>query len=88
MRWLIAGLLFALAVTLAVATAAIRASNTRERQAIDRAYWAVKDRIIEQQRLSMARLDDASPERLAELHWRWLRAEAARRQETDCRDPS
>lgn len=81
MRWLVAGLLFALAVTLAIGTAAIRAENTRMRHRIERTYRGVEDRIVELRRLALRRLDMASPQRLAELHWAALDAEAARRQE-------
>lgn len=82
MRWAIAALLFALAVTLAIGTAAIRASNVRARHRIEQGYRAVQDRIVELRRLSLERLDSASPQRLAELHWRWLRDEARRREES------
>ena len=69
MRWLIAGLSFALAVVLAIGTAAIRADNTRMRHAIERTYRAIEDRIVEYRQLSLRRLDAASPQRLAEQHW-------------------
>ena len=81
MRWLVAGLLFALAVGLAIGTAAIRADNTRTRRRIETSYRQIEDRIIELKRLSMARLEASAPERLAAAHWQWLRDEAARRQE-------
>ncbi|MCK5942936.1 MAG: hypothetical protein KAI24_13245 [Planctomycetes bacterium] len=81
MRWLIAGLLFALAVVMAIGTAGLRAENTRTRRALELRYRAVWDRIVELKRLDLQRLEAASPERLAELHWTWLRREAARREE-------
>jgi hypothetical protein len=80
MRWALAGLLFALAVVLAIGTAAMRAENTRRRAAVERAYREVQDRIVELRRLEIDRLKDASPERLATAHWDQLHAEAARRQ--------
>jgi hypothetical protein len=81
MRWLLAGLLFALAVALAIGTAAIRAENARRRHAVERDYRDIQDRVVELRRLSVNRLEEASTERLAEAHWIHLRAEAARRQE-------
>lgn len=78
MRWLIAGLLFALAVALAIATAAIRAGNVVRRRQIEDSYRKVDHRTVERQRLSVAVLEAASPERLAELHWQCLRQEAQR----------
>jgi hypothetical protein len=79
MKWLLAGLLFALAVGLAIGTAAIRAENAIRRHAAERLYRDVQDHIVEFRRLSVALLDEASPERLAEVHWRHLQAEAERR---------
>ncbi|MEO6593640.1 MAG: hypothetical protein ABIP94_02680 [Planctomycetota bacterium] len=81
MRWLLAGLLFALAVSLAIGTAAIRADNARCRHAVERVYREVSDRVVELRRLSVDRLADGAPERLAAVHWQHLLAEAARRQE-------
>lgn len=81
MRWLIAGLLFALAVTLAIGTAAMRASNVCARRRIEQNYRLVEDRIIELRRLDMAQLAEASPERLAERHRMMLRGELRRREE-------
>jgi len=81
MRWMIAGLLFALAVTLAIGTAALRAENVAMRRDLEQRYRAVWDRIVELKRLNVEQLESASPEKLAELHWEWLRLEAARRQE-------
>ncbi|HEX5053573.1 MAG TPA: hypothetical protein VFZ65_17475 [Planctomycetota bacterium] len=80
MRWILAGLLFALAVSLAIGTAAIRADNARYRHAVERIYREVHDRVVEQQRLAVDRLAEATPERLAQTHWRQLLAEAQRRQ--------
>jgi hypothetical protein len=81
MRWVIAGFLFALAVTLAVGTAAIRADNTRMRRHIERSYREVQDRVVELRRLDMLSLDAASPRQLAAAHWRWLHREAQSRSE-------
>lgn len=80
MRWLLAGLLFALAVALAIGTAALRADNVRFRHRVEREFQAVKDRVVEFRRLSVERLAEASPERLAKAQWQHLRAER-RRQE-------
>lgn len=80
MRWLLAGLLFALAVALAIATAALRADNARCRHHVERAYRDVWDRLIEFKRLSVERLEEASPERLAAAHWQHLRDEQKRRE--------
>jgi cell division protein FtsL len=81
MRWLLAGLLFALAVAMAIGTAAIRADNVRLRHEVERQYRAVEDRTIEYRRLLVARMADASPERLARLQWQMLKAEVERAQE-------
>ncbi|MFN3244637.1 MAG: hypothetical protein ACE37K_24235 [Planctomycetota bacterium] len=81
MRWLIAGLLFALAVTLAIGTAALRAENVGKRRELEQGYRAVWDRIVEFKRIRVEQLESVSPEKLAELHWQWLHREGARRQE-------
>lgn len=81
MRWLLAALLFALAVAMAIATAALRADNLILRHQVERAYRAVDFRVAELKRLRVDRLAAATPERLAQAHWAWLRAVAARRQE-------
>jgi hypothetical protein len=65
MKWILAGLAFALAVGLAVGTTAIRAENVRQRLRIDVDYQACWDRKVELDRLSIAQLKDATPERLA-----------------------
>ena len=80
MRWLIAGLLFALAVSLAIGTAAIHAGNVGARRRIEQGYRRVEDRIVELRRLSIMQVESASPQRLAELHHRVLADEAARRE--------
>ena len=80
MRWLLAGLLFALAVALAVGTAGIRAENSLRRHAAERQFRAIQDRKIELDRLSVQLLEAASPERLAAAQWELLRGELARRQ--------
>ena len=80
MKWLLAGLLFALAVTLAIGTAALRADNARSRYHLERAFHQVRDRVIEYRRLSVGLLDEASPERLAAAHWQHLRAAQQRRE--------
>ena len=79
MRWVLAGLSFALAVGLAIGTAAIRAENAIRRHAVEQAYRDVRNRHIDLVRLQVEHLSEASAERLAEIHWRHLRAEAARR---------
>ena len=81
MKWLLAGLLFALAVALAIGTAAIRAENARRRHVVECAYRDIQDRIVELRRLSIEKLEQATVERLAQVHWAHLRAEAQRRQE-------
>ena len=80
MRWLIAGLLFALAVSLAIATAAIRAQNVAARRVVEQDYRAVSDRLKELDRLSYARLTAVAPERLAQMHREWLGREVERRE--------
>lgn len=81
MRWLIAGFLFALAVSLAVATAALRADNVRARRNLEQDYRGVWDRLVEFKRLSVQQLESVSPDELARLQWRWLQRETARREE-------
>jgi hypothetical protein len=81
MRWILAAVLFALAVSLAIGTAAIRVENTRMRFEVQQIYDEVRDRIVERRRLYIERLEDATPEHLAEALWAHLRAEQARRQE-------
>ena len=81
MRWALAGILFALAVGLAIGTAAVRADNARSRGRVELAYRAVQDRVVALRRLSIERLAEASPERLAAAHWTHLRAEVRRREE-------
>ena len=81
MKWLLAGWLFALAVALAIGTAALRADNARRRCLVENCYLATWDRIVELRRLSIDRLAEASPERLAVAHWAHLRAAAAHRTE-------
>lgn len=81
MRWLIAGLFFALAVSLTIATAAIRAQNVAARRVIQQVYDDVQDRDKELIRLGYEGLEAASPERLAQLHREWLQREIQRQQE-------
>jgi hypothetical protein len=76
MRWLIAGLLFALAVSLAIATAAIRARSVAMRRTVEQQYRAIGDRCKELDRLSYERMTSVSPERLSEMQREWLRREA------------
>ena len=80
MKWLIAGLLFALAVGLAVGTAAIRAENVVVRRNVEQQYLAINDRQKELDRLWFQRLQSISPERLAEMHNQWLQREGQRRE--------
>ena len=68
MRWLLAGLLFALAVTMAIGTAAIRAENSIRRNVVEWLHRDIADRRVEYVRLSVERLDTASPEQLAAVH--------------------
>lgn len=79
MRWLMAGLLFALAVGLGIGTAAIRAENNLLRHAVELRQRELRDRAVEHQRLTLERLREATPARLAAAQWSMLRAEAARR---------
>jgi uncharacterized membrane-anchored protein YhcB (DUF1043 family) len=65
MKWILAGLAFALAVGLAVGTTAIRAESARQRLRLELDYQAIQDRVLELRRLSIAQLKDATPERLA-----------------------
>jgi hypothetical protein len=81
MRWLLAGLLFALAVALAIGTAAIRAENAHYRRLVETTYRDILDRKIELQRLAVERLAEATPERLAQVHWQHLHAAARRQRE-------
>jgi uncharacterized membrane-anchored protein YhcB (DUF1043 family) len=79
MRWLLAGLLFALAVGLAIGTAAIRAENNLLRHAVELRQRELRDRSVEHQRLVVERLREATPMRLAAAQWAVLRAESGRR---------
>lgn len=81
MRWLLAGLLFALAVGLAIGTVAIRAGNTALRHDVERAYRDIEDRYGELRRLSLERAERTTPEHLAAAMWAHLRAEQQRRVE-------
>lgn len=81
MRWLIAGLFFALAVSLTIATAALQAQNVAERREIQHVYDEVQDRDKELIRLGYEGIEAASPERLAQLHREWLQNEVLRQQE-------
>ena len=81
MRWMIAGLLFALAVSLAIATAALRADNVRARRVLEQRYRGVWTQMVEFKRLSVQQLESVAPEELAWLQWQWLRRETQRRQE-------
>lgn len=79
MRWLLAGLLFALAVALAIGSAAIRAENALRRHAAEQLYREIHDRRAEYERLAIEQLDAASPEQLALAMWAGLEAESRRR---------
>ncbi len=81
MRWLLAGLLFALAVALAIGTVAIRAGNAALRHDVERSYHDIQDRIVELRRLSVERAEASTPECLAVAMWEHLRAEQQRRLE-------
>ncbi len=65
MKWALCGLTFALAVVLAIGTAAIRAGNIHLRQQLERDYRAIEARAVELGRLSAQALDQVTPERLA-----------------------
>jgi uncharacterized membrane-anchored protein YhcB (DUF1043 family) len=78
-KWLLAGLLFALSVAMAIGTVAVRAENARLRHAVERELCEIEDRIVELRRLTVARLEAASPEQLAAVHWAHLVAAAQRR---------
>ncbi len=80
MNWVLAGIAFALAVAMAIGTAAVRAENALRRYAVERAYRESYDRFVELSRLRIEQLAQTSSARLAEANWRQLRAEAARRQ--------
>ncbi len=68
MKWLIAGLLFALAVGLAVGTAGIRAENVVARRNVEQQYRAINDRQKELDRLWFQRLQSiARPMELTQL---------------------
>jgi hypothetical protein len=79
MRWVLAALLFALAVALAIGTAALRADNLLLRHAVERSYREVADRVVELKRLRVQRLAEATQECLARAQQAQLRAEAERR---------
>lgn len=79
MRWMLAGILFALSVGLAIGTVAIRADNVRCRRQLEREYWVIQDGALEAQRLSLRALQEATPERLA-AKLRLLVQRAAQRQ--------
>jgi hypothetical protein len=65
MRWVLAGLLFALAVGLAIGAVAIRADNVRCRRNLDATFQTIEDRRLEAMRLSVRELQQATPEKLA-----------------------
>jgi hypothetical protein len=81
MKWLIAGVLFTLAVGLAVGTASIRAQNVVARRNVEQEYRAIADRRIEHQRLCNERLRSLAPERLAELQLVCLQQAIARQEQ-------
>jgi hypothetical protein len=56
---------FALAVGLAVGTAAMRAENTRLRLRLEREHGYVQDASMELRRLSLQALQQVTPERMA-----------------------
>jgi hypothetical protein len=73
-------MMFALAIGLAIGSAALRAENARLRRAVERDYRAVWDRVVELKRLNIEKLAEASPERLAAAHRAHLRAELSRQE--------
>jgi len=78
MRWVLAGIAFALAVVMAIGTAALRAENTRRRHEVEQQMRATWDRVVEYRRLSVAQLEEATAEHLARRHWQALRTNADR----------
>jgi uncharacterized membrane-anchored protein YhcB (DUF1043 family) len=82
MRWLLAGLLFALAVALAIGTVAIRAGNAALRHRVERTYRDILDRKGELERLSIECTEAATPEHLAASMWGHVRNERRRRLES------
>ena len=78
MRWILAGIAFALAVVMAIGTAALRAENTRRRHDVEVRMRATWDRVVEFRRLSVAQLEEATAEHLARRHWQALRGHAER----------
>ncbi len=78
MRWILAGIAFALAMVMAIGTAALRAENTRRRHDVELRMRATWDRVVEYRRLSVAQLEEATAEHLARRHWQALRANADR----------
>ena len=81
MKWMLAGILFALAVALAIGTAALRAGNAALRHRVERTYHEIQDRIVELRRLSCERAEACVPENLARTMWEHVRNEAGRRSE-------
>ena len=65
MRWVLAGLLFALAIGLAIASVAIRADNVRCRRSLEALVETIDDRRMEVGHLSVRELEHATPEQLA-----------------------
>lgn len=67
MRWVLCGLTFAMAVTLAIGTAAIRAGNVRLMRRIHDQCHAIALRQIELDRLQVLAATQVTPERLVEV---------------------
>ena len=65
MKWVLCGITFALAVGLAIATAAIRAGNTLVKRQIEQDIQRVVYRGVELQRLRVIAINEVTPERLA-----------------------
>jgi len=65
MKWVLCGLTFALAVALAIATAAIRSGNTLAKHQIAEESRRIEWRQTELTRLSIVALNEVTPERLA-----------------------
>jgi hypothetical protein len=79
MRWMLAGLAFALTVGLAIATAAFRADNTRCRLRIQADIDRILDRMVELDRLKVRVQEEAAPARLAAQIRAHLRQRQSRR---------
>ena len=67
MKWILCGLTFALAVALAVGTAAIRAGNVQLRREIERDVRRIEARHVMVRHLAVMAVEQVTPERLVVL---------------------